>query len=140
MRTTLWFGFVVACDLSLTLATTHAQQGRGYIPRVTVARPSLVDGAASRGSTARGEANLLRPYGTRASSTSPMRPYLSTPRPAAPSYEIRTHNYFPGLRPGQGPNQNTVNTDRLCVPGRRPFLMGGLGGMSSLGASRASAR
>jgi hypothetical protein len=74
-----------------------------------------------------GELDPLRPYAPVARSDASYRPYLRTPvNPAREEPILRAAaprpNYFPGLRSGQGPNRNVVNTHTLCVPGRRAIL------------------
>lgn len=68
----------------------------------------------------------LRAYGHESASTAgtQARPYerapvVSPPQRQSPSPAV-SHNYFPGFRPGQGPNRNTVQPH--CVPGRHAFL------------------
>jgi hypothetical protein len=123
MRTILWLGLALASVLSLTWTTARAQQGgRGYLPRVSVTRQVPAGGPSASGTAAREDRDLFSPYGSRVAGGPARRPYeTARPRVAPPATEARTRNYFPALRPGQGPNRNTVRTDRLCVPGRRAF-------------------
>ena len=123
MRTTLGLGLALALVLTPTWTTARAQQaGRGYLPRVSVTRHVPAGAPSGRGSAAREERDLFSPYGSRAAGVSARRPYdVPRHRVAPTATETQTRNYFPGLRPGQGPNQNSVRTDRLCVPGRRAF-------------------
>jgi hypothetical protein len=137
MRTMLWVGLAAALDLALTLAPARAQQegGRGYLPRVSVARYFSAAGSSDSAMTARDDVDPLRPYGARASGAPVRRPYgyAEAPMPTAPpTYQTQTRNYFPGLRPGQGPNRNYVRPETLCVPGRRAFL-GAMGLAPGLG-------
>jgi hypothetical protein len=66
----------------------------------------------------------LRAYGEPVRGTSLARPYEPAPAVTPPPHEIpappASHNYYPGLRPGQGPNHNGV--PHRCVPGRHSFL------------------
>jgi hypothetical protein len=39
-----------------------------------------------------------------------------------PTRATTPHNYFPTQGRGLYPNRNYIPPDRLCVPGRRPFL------------------
>jgi hypothetical protein len=123
MRTILWLGLALALAVSLTWSSAHAQQGgRGYLPRVSVTQQAPAGDPSASGGVAREDRDLFSPYSSRAAGGSPRRPYnVARPRVEPPATEARTRNYYPGLRPGQGPNRNTVRTDRLCVPGRRAF-------------------
>jgi hypothetical protein len=72
----------------------------------------------------RNEGDPLAPYGETVASTSPGRPYeqarpLIQPQRALPPAPV-SHNYFPGMRSGQGTNRNVVAPH--CVPGRNAFL------------------
>jgi hypothetical protein len=98
----------------------------------TIARPAWgQDFARSLSRFASAEPDPFRPYSSRArTDAGPVaRPYLRTqpttpappPRVVAPPRGV--HDYFPGMRPGIHPNRNTVDPRRLCVPGRRAFLM-----------------
>jgi hypothetical protein len=88
---------------------------------------SIVPGRVFAQQGYRGD-DILRPYAphsTRASSTG----YSRTPAPrqqpiARPQVQSQgVRDYFPGMRLGYGPNRNTVDPRRLCVPGRRAMLM-----------------
>jgi hypothetical protein len=96
-------------------------------------------GQAQRGGpTASGSAepDLFRPYGSRSPSsftagrsgyTRPrtIAPPRRPPEVAPPPQPRGLHDYFPTMRPGQGPNHNTVDPRTLCVPGRRALIMRG---------------
>jgi hypothetical protein len=117
--------------------TASSAPRRGYFTRLQTqssgaapARASRAGGrldaaaVAGRGGSGEGlfrtEPDPLRPYGepARASSGSLRRPYEPAPPPPrevpAPP---ESHNYYPGLRSGQGPNRNV-----RCVPGRHVIL------------------
>jgi hypothetical protein len=70
----------------------------------------------------RNEPDPLAPYGETVASTSPRRPYEQAPPLSRPQRELPptpiSHNYFPGMRPGQGTNRNVAH----CVPSRRALL------------------
>jgi hypothetical protein len=121
-----------------TAATSTAR--RGYFTRVQTqadtttpararygGRLDAATAVAARGGSSddrfRKERDPLRPYGEPVQSTSLTRPYEQAPTirpferelPAPPV----SHNYYPGMRPGQSPNRNVVPH---CVPGRSAFL------------------
>jgi len=143
---------VVACDLSLLVAASRAQQAprpasgsrtrSGYYSRVQSEGDATATtgggrvrsrfetdrsldgpGESSRASL-RGDLDPLRPYssGNGRLGDKP-RPYERTPVVSPPERTTPpppvSHNYFPGLRTGQGPNHNMVSH---CVPGRHAFL------------------
>jgi hypothetical protein len=121
---------VAACDLSLLVAASLAQQA----PRpgtTSPARPAFFTRIQTKNgvaSPASGNARL----GSRAEITRSLegrdtpRPYERAPVVSPPertiSAPVASHNYYPGLRPGQGPNRNAIDPRSLCVPGRRAFL------------------
>jgi hypothetical protein len=83
---------------------------------------------AGHGDRFAAEPDPLRPYATQGRTEPNFRPYARTPL-APPRSEAITrtsapprHNYYPGLRTGQGPNRNYVDPRTLCVPGRRALL------------------
>jgi hypothetical protein len=136
----------IACDLSFLVATSLAQQPsrsaspsptrRGYFTRVQTQADaaSRLDLSQSRnprsqvalnGESSRGNPDPLRPYADNPRSGVAPRPYERTPVISPPEREIPapavSHNYYPSLRSGQGPNRNVV-TRPLCVPGRSAFF------------------
>jgi hypothetical protein len=122
MRTFAMVGFSVL-GMFAGLSTPAEAQRAGW-PRVA----SYPTAGASSRDRSMGELDPLRPYDAPpARPDAAYRPYLRTPvnppreepilRAAAPR-----HNYFPGLRSGQGPNRNVVDPRTLCVPGRRAML------------------
>lgn len=126
MRTRTRSGLALRVSLALAVSVPLAASG-------AVARAQgYGGGAASRYVTA--EPDLFRRYGASpaVSRTAGTRPY-QRPRPRRPapppSPPARTpaphavHDYFPGMRSGQSPNHNTVNTRHLCVPGRRALIV-----------------
>jgi hypothetical protein len=122
-----------------TAATSTAR--RGYFTRVQTqttagapargaryggrldAATAVAGRGASRDDRFRNELDPLRPYGEPVQSTSLTRPYEQAPTVSPRERELPappvSHNYFPGMRPGQGPNRNVVPH---CVPGRHAFL------------------
>ena len=108
-----------------------------FAARAIAQAPRVGPGAAASGryATATGrdpwaDADMLRPYGSRASSgfvgerssysrPAPQRPPAERP-PARPRAAI---DYFPTMRPGSGPNRNVVDVRSLCNPGRRALLL-----------------
>ena len=51
----------------------------------------------------------------------PSRPLAETKAHAA-VFSKGVRAYYPGSRPGQGPNRNYIDPHSLCVPGRRALL------------------
>lgn len=134
----------IACDLSFLVHASLAQRPsrsapssptrRSYYSRVqtqpdTASRLDLSRSrnprsqAALNGEAFQGEPDPLRPYTDSPRSGVTTRPYERTPVVSPPEREIPapavSHNYYPGLRTGQGPNRNVVSH---CVPGRNAFL------------------
>jgi hypothetical protein len=124
-----------------TAAASTTVTRRGYFTRVqtqaTAAAPTRARYGGRLDATAvagRGTASddrfgndldPLRPYGEPVRSTSiSRRPYEPAPTISPPQRELPapsvSHNYFPGMRPGQGPNRNVVVPH--CVPGRHAFF------------------
>jgi hypothetical protein len=140
--------WLMTAHLLLAAAASHAQQGsgtaptsaarRGYFTRVQTqasadapARSARYGGPldaatalGGRGTASddrfRSGTDPLRPYGEPVQSTSLTRPYERVPMVSPPQRGLPpvSHNYFPGMRPGQGPNRNVAH----CVPGRHAFL------------------
>jgi len=78
-------------------------------------------GVASNAASFRGGLDPLRIYGSDAREVATTRPYEPKPTVAPPerAAPATPHNYFPSLRPGQGPNRNGM---AHCVPGRAALL------------------
>jgi hypothetical protein len=105
-----------------TTATSNASRSRsGFAPTRSL------DSRGGLGSDPfRGEPDPLRAYGSddrfvatssRPNGRTPIaRPPEPEPQPPPP---VASHNYYPGLRPGQSANRNMVSH---CVPGRQAFL------------------
>jgi hypothetical protein len=139
MRSRACFGlvFLTGLDLALVAAVCLAQQPRpsaatpvrrGYYSRVQTQASA---GARSRADvsrdTSRGLADPIRPYGeetrTAAGLGNAPRPYERVPVVSPPQRSVpapASHNYYPGLRTGQGLNRNTAPV--RCVPGRQSLL------------------
>ena len=108
---------------SALLASTAAAQQRDYqrMPTGTAGLVSTDSGV----SHARNESDLLRPYGSPGRGreegwSSYRREPVAIPRERThPAVKLQRFNYYPSLRPGQGPNRNYIPPNQLCVPGRR---------------------
>jgi hypothetical protein len=140
--------WLITTHLLLAAGASYAQQGsgaastsatrRGYFTRVQTqasadapgrsaryggrldAPTALAGRGASSDDRFRDDPDPLRPYGEPVRSTSLTRPYEQAPVISPPQRGLPpvSHNYFPGMRPGQGPNRNVAH----CVPGRGAFL------------------
>ncbi len=117
MRTFVMVGFSALGMLAVLTTPAEAQRiGGSRVGSYPTVRETLRDRST-------GELNPLRPYAPEARSDASYRPYLRTPvEEPMPRTPAPRPNYFPGLRSGQGPNRNVVNTHTLCVPGRRAML------------------
>src|SRR4051812_37229067 len=98
----------------------------GSTPRLRFDRPGTAGGrggVASNPEAFRGGLDPLRIYGSDAREVAMTRPYEPKPTVAPPGRPAPApatpHNYFPSLRPGQGPNRNGM---AHCVPGRAALL------------------
>jgi hypothetical protein len=118
-RILIGLALTLACDLSWDAAASRAQQA----PRRSAAAP-VRRGYYSRVQTqvaGPGQAPLDPATSGRRSveSQGPPRPYERPPvvTPERPAPPAASHNYYPTLRSGQGPNRNVQ-----CVPGRQALL------------------
>jgi hypothetical protein len=121
MRSSQLLGLALAGQISMGVATGYAQQA----PRP--ARSPYFGRVETQGSSASAARPRLRLELSRSgqapgtSAADPPRPYERPPEVTPPREMPRpaaSHNYFPGLRAGQGPNRNGSR----CVPGRHAFL------------------
>jgi hypothetical protein len=126
MRPIAGFGMAVVFPVAVLVSEAQAQTGpqsHGAGPNRAASRT-----APSRAGSGRVGWDPLRPYGApgweSAGAGRYARPALVAERneAARPSMFPRGRNYFPGLRSGQAPNRNVVDTRTLCVPGRHHFL------------------
>jgi hypothetical protein len=113
MRRSLTFGLTLTAFGWLLVTPGHAQRG------------GTSAGAFS------GEVNMLRPYASRTVNqgrgyvrqAAPSRPVMPTrAEPVARPTSQGVRDYYPAMRPGQGPNRNVINPRTLCVPGRRAVI------------------
>jgi hypothetical protein len=150
MRSSVLTALAIACHLSLPVPSVHAQQAsrpgstsparRGYFSRVQTesgaASPATggspprlrLDLTRSNVEAYRSEPDPMRTYTRDGRETTANRPYerppvVSPPEVATPAPPV-SHNYYPTLRAGQGPNRNVgpAGTHARCVPGRAAFL------------------
>jgi hypothetical protein len=110
-------GFVGRAGAEQGAATTHVRYSGGP----AAAKPAPRDPWA--------ESDLIRPYGGGGAAEGRVYKSRTTPPARTPVVERTAANsrgvrdYFPGMRPGVGPNQNVGTVRSHCVPGRH-FLMG----------------
>lgn len=126
MRKATIFRLAAVVGWSLSGTTGEAQQG--YYHRVTTGTSGMVPTVSGTARDRDEPDLLLRPYGSpgrgRGEAWNDYRREPTAPPPdrSAPVIPPQRHNYFPSLRSGQAPNRNYVSPDRLCVPGRRPYM------------------
>jgi len=106
----------------------------GLAPRSEAQSPyrARATTAVHSGSAARGlSPDPFRPYGTHRASRGPQPgfAYRSQGRATPPQAEVtrtnfyaQRHEYFPGLRSGQGPNRNVSYGRSHCAPSRTALL------------------
>jgi len=107
-----------------SLAASPATEG--FRSRSRLDQTRSVDGRSRNGSTLdtfRGEPDPLRAYSSGARESFAIRPYERPPVVSPPQRETPapavSHNYYPSLRAGQGPNRNAGSH---CVPSRGALL------------------
>lgn len=97
------------------------------IPAATVRgqQPYWQRAADPRGGGDPDASDPLRPYNARGARAADVRAYGREPARVEPTRALVAsprRDYFPGQRTGLHPNRNYIAPERLCVPGRRPFL------------------
>ncbi|SIN89022.1 hypothetical protein SAMN05444166_1464 [Singulisphaera sp. GP187] len=118
-RTLIWL-LMAMVTLGILTAPSEAQQP--YRQRDSMASNSPRASSASRGSLDR-----FQPYTSSSRNARTATSYRSDPKPVRPevtrtNYYSQRRDYFPGLRTGQGPNQNRSQHGH-CVPSRSALLL-----------------